>query len=111
MAAAIEDRGKMVFRRRASSAPPRCGSGVMGIVLAFPLLRSLGPSPEDVLDSTNWQTGSRLVDLDGRADPSGRPRGGRRMTVFPEGFARRLVGDQTMLIRADDKNLRDDARP
>ncbi len=50
MAAAIEDRGKMVFRRRGFLGTILgAGAGVMGVVLAFPLLRSLGPSAQEDL--------------------------------------------------------------
>ena len=50
MAAAIEDRGKMVFYRRGFLGTILgVGAGVMGIVLAFPLLRSLGPPPEKIV--------------------------------------------------------------
>jgi len=105
MAAAIEDRGKMVFRRRGFLGTILgAGAGVMGIVLAFPLLRSLGPPPGTSLETTNWRAGSNLVDLDGKQIHQADLEVGGSLTVFPQGFAGSSV-DQTMLIRADDKNI------
>jgi ubiquinol-cytochrome c reductase iron-sulfur subunit len=105
MAAAIEDRGKMVFRRRGFLGTILgAGAGVMGVVLAFPLLRSLGPQPKTSLETTNWRAGSNLVDLNGKQIHQADLEVGGALTVFPQGFAGSSV-DQTMLIRADDKNI------
>jgi ubiquinol-cytochrome c reductase iron-sulfur subunit len=105
MAAAIEDRGKMVFRRRGFLGTILgAGAGVMGVVLTFPLLRSLGPQPKTSLETTNWRKGSFLVDLDGKQIHQTDLEVGGSLTVFPQGFAGSSV-DQTMLIRADDKNI------
>ena len=71
----------------------------MGVVLAFPLLRSLGPQPKKTFDTTDWKTGSYLVDLDGKRIHQADLEVGGSLTVFPEGFAGASV-DQTMLIRA-----------
>jgi ubiquinol-cytochrome c reductase iron-sulfur subunit len=99
MAAAIEDRGKMVFRRRGFLGTILgAGAGVMGIVLAFPLLRSLGPQPKKSLAVTDWSAGKHLVDLDGRRIHQADLEVGGSLTVFPEGSAGSSV-DQTMLIR------------
>ena len=52
MTAAVVDRGTMVVRRRGFlGGLLAAGSGIMGIVLAFPLLRSLGPTPKKSLDT------------------------------------------------------------
>ncbi len=105
MAAAIEDRGKMVFRRRGFLGTILgAGAGVMGVVLAFPLLRSLGPPPEKTFDTTDWRTGSYLVDIDGNRVHQADLEVGGALTVFPEGFAGAAV-DQTMLIRAETTDI------
>lgn len=99
MAAAIEDRGKMVFRRRGFLGTILgAGAGVMGIVLAFPLLRSLGPQPKKTFDTTDWRTGSYVVDFEGNRVHQADLEVGGSLTVFPEGHAGASV-DQTMLIR------------
>src|SRR6202035_5304155 len=102
MAAAIEDRGKMVFRRRGFLGTILgAGAGVMGVVLTFPLLRSLGPTPKKSLDVTDWRSGSYLVGSDGRRIHKADLEVGGSLTVFPEGFVGSSVS-QTMLIRAKD---------
>ncbi|HUY21850.1 MAG TPA: Rieske 2Fe-2S domain-containing protein [Acidimicrobiales bacterium] len=99
MAAAIEERGRIVFRRRGLLGTILgAGAGVMGIVLAFPLLRSLGPQPKKSLDTTNWTKGIQLVDLDERPIHQADLEVGGSLTVFPKGFAGTSV-NQTMLIR------------
>jgi ubiquinol-cytochrome c reductase iron-sulfur subunit len=99
MSAAIEERGKMVFRRRGLlGGILAAGGGAMTIVLGFPLLRSLGPQPKNTLEVTNWRAGSHVVDLNGRRIHHTDLLVGGSLTVFPEGFAGSSV-DQTMLIR------------
>ena len=105
MAGAIEDRGKMVFRRRGFLGTILgAGAGVMSIVLAFPLIRSLGPQPKKSLDTTNWRSDVKVVDLDGNPVHAADLEVGGSLTVFPEGFAGSPV-DQTMLIRASDRPI------
>src|SRR3984957_15660109 len=100
MTAVVEERAKMVVRRRGFLGTLLgAGSAVMGVVLVFPLLRSLGPQPGKALDTTNWREGMRLVDLNGRAIHKADLETGGALTVFPEGFVGNAV-DQTMLIRA-----------
>ena len=89
MAAAIEDRGKMVFRRR----------GFLGAILAagarrhgrrarLPPPALAGAARQEVPSyTTDWTQGSYLVDLDGNRFHKRRPRGGGFATVFPEGLA------------------------
>ncbi len=106
MAAAIEDRGKMVFRRRGFLGTILgAGAAVMGVVITFPLLRSLGPQPKKTFDTTNWRTGSFVVDIDGRRIHRADLEVGGSLTVFPEGHGGSSV-DQTMLIRADTKDIK-----
>jgi len=100
VSAAVTERGKMVFRRRGLlGAILGGGAAVMGVVLAFPLLRSMGPLPGKALDTTNWKRGSRLVDINGRPLHQSDLETGGALTVFPEGFVGSSV-DQTMLVRA-----------
>jgi len=105
MAAAIEDRGKMVFRRRGFLGTILgAGAGVMGVVIAFPLLRSLGPQPKKTFDTTNWSPNAYLVDIDGRRIHQADLEVGGALTVFPEGYAGSSV-DQTMLVRAENSDI------
>jgi ubiquinol-cytochrome c reductase iron-sulfur subunit len=98
--AAVVDRGTMMFRRRGFlGGLLAAGAGVMGVVLAFPLIRSLGPKPGDSLQTTDWRAGMRVVDVTGRPMHQADLQLGSAITCFPEGF----VGasqDQIMLIRA-----------
>lgn len=98
--AAVVDRGTMVFRRRGLlGGLLAAGAGVMGVVLGFPLIRSLAPDqPGKSLDVTDWKAGSRVVDVTGRAIHVTDLEVGGALTVFPEGFVGQSV-DQTMLIR------------
>jgi ubiquinol-cytochrome c reductase iron-sulfur subunit len=101
MAAAIEDRGKMVFHRRGLLGTILgAGAGVMGVVLTFPLIRSLGPQPKKTFDVTDWRPGSYLVDLDGKRVHQADLEVGGALTVFPAGFEGSSVS-QTMLVRAE----------
>jgi ubiquinol-cytochrome c reductase iron-sulfur subunit len=99
MTVAITERGGLeIQRRKVLGGLFVLGSTVMGIVLLFPLIRSLGPKPGNVLFETNWRKGSQLVALDGRVITVDDLDVGGVLTVFPQGF----VGsspDQTILIR------------
>lgn len=100
MSNAVAERGKGAFRRRGFlGGLLGLGGAAMGVVLVFPLLRSLGPQPKKQLDVTDWKKGSYLVDSTGRRVTSGDMDVGGMMTVFPEGFEGSSV-DQTMLLRA-----------
>jgi ubiquinol-cytochrome c reductase iron-sulfur subunit len=113
MTAAITQRGGMVVKRRKMLGGLfLAGSTVMGVVLAFPLLRSLGPKPskdeaglgetDTSLFSTNWRRGSQLVAVDGRSITVDDLEVGGVLTVFPQGF----IGsspDQVILIRLADQ--------
>jgi ubiquinol-cytochrome c reductase iron-sulfur subunit len=112
MTAAITQRGGMVVKRRKLLGGLfLLGSTAMGIVLLFPLLRSLGPKPskdesahgetDTSLFSTNWRRGSQLVAADGREVTVNDLEVGGVLTVFPKGF----IGsspDQVILIRLSD---------
>jgi ubiquinol-cytochrome c reductase iron-sulfur subunit len=114
MTAAITQRGGMVLRRRKMLGGLfALGSTAMGIVLLFPLLRSLGPKPAknetdhvgptaDSLFTTNWKKGSQLVTVDGREVTVGDLDVGGVLTVFPRGFAGSSP-DQVILIRLSEE--------
>jgi len=113
MTAAITQRGGMVVKRRKLLGGLfALGSTAMGIVLLFPLLRSLGPKPAkaenhtgstaDSLFTTNWRNGSQLVTVDGRTVTVGDLDVGGVLTVFPRGFAGSSP-DQVILIRLSEQ--------
>ena len=54
------------------------------IVAAFPLLRSLGPLPENSLEVTDWREGTVLVDSNGRPVRKDTLVVGGIMTVYPQ---------------------------
>ncbi len=102
MAAAVVERGGMVVKRRSFlGGVLGLGGAVMGVVLAFPLLRSLGPVPAKTFEVTNWKKGSRLVDNLGRPVHAADLEVGGALTVFPEGYTSEqdMAVDQTILIR------------
>jgi ubiquinol-cytochrome c reductase iron-sulfur subunit len=99
MSAAIIERGGMVVKRRkVLGGLLALGSTAMGIVLLFPLIRSLGPKPGEVLFETNWKRNSQLVTIDGRAVTVDDLDVGGVLTVFPKGFEGSSP-DQVVLIR------------
>ena len=99
MTAAITERGGMVVKRRKLLGGLfLLGSTAMGVVLLFPLIRSLGPKPGDTLFKTNWKKNSQLVTVDGRAVTANDLDVGGVLTVFPKGFEGSSP-DQVILIR------------
>lgn len=99
LGAAIVDRGRLVFRRRGFlGGLLGLGGAVMGVVLAFPAIRSLGPLPKKTFDHTHWRRGVRLVDIDGNPVHYTDLETGGVLTVFPEGHVGDAM-DQTLLIR------------
>jgi ubiquinol-cytochrome c reductase iron-sulfur subunit len=106
MRAAVVDRGTMMFRRRGFlGGLLAAGAAVMGVVLAFPLIRSLGPKPGDTnLLTTNWKSGSKVVDLNNRPLHRADLQVGSAITVFPEGFVGES-NDQVMLVRAGSQDI------
>jgi ubiquinol-cytochrome c reductase iron-sulfur subunit len=98
----IEDfssRGKVVIERRSFLAKILgAASAIFGIVVAFPLIRSLGPVPKDFSIATTWHPGSFLVNVNGDKVHEDDLAFGGMLTVFPEGDAGGALS-QTMLIR------------
>jgi ubiquinol-cytochrome c reductase iron-sulfur subunit len=101
LSAALVDRGTMMFRRRGFlGGLLAAGAAIMGVVLAFPLIRSLGPRPDDTdIFTTNWKEGTRVVDSTGRPMHQVDLQVGSAITCFPEHFVGESQ-DQIMLIRA-----------
>ncbi len=98
----VEDfaaRGKVAVERRTILVKTLgLASGVLGVVLAFPLIRSLGPLPGKSLYKTAWRKGSYLVDFSGRKIKVGDLEVGGFITVFPPDDIGGAYS-QTMLIR------------
>ena len=95
----FSSRGKIAVERRSFLAKLMGAAvGVLSIVAAFPLLRSLGPLPGKTFYTTNWRKGSRLVTVDGTPVTVSDLDVGGSMTVFPEGDTGSAIS-QTMLVR------------
>jgi ubiquinol-cytochrome c reductase iron-sulfur subunit len=114
MAAVVVDRTKVVTRRRwLLGGLFASGMGIFGIVALFPLVRSLGPLPGTMLDTTNWKKGSLLVDADGNPIHVDDVEVGGIVTVFPRGYQPGGVQgtpdnqqvDQTVIIRIQDTDF------
>ena len=103
MAAALTQRtGLVVKRRGVLGGLLAAGLAAFGVVIMFPVLRSLGPLPKKTLTRTNWRAGSLLVDSNGRAIHIDSMVYGGIQTVFPAGFENNdqaTAQDQTVLIR------------
>jgi ubiquinol-cytochrome c reductase iron-sulfur subunit len=111
MSAALVERTAVVVRRRKVLGGLFAGgAGIFGIVLAFPLLRSLGPAPGTELDTSQWKAGTVLVDSNGRPIRRETLVAGGIMTVYPRNQLRiengrvtftdqGLATDQTVLVR------------
>ncbi len=102
----FESRGRVAVHRRGFiAAVMGLGATIFGIVLAFPLIRSLGPKmggpedpPEISLYTTNWKKGSYLTTIDGTRVKTDALATGALLTVFPESAVGSAI-DQTVLIR------------
>ncbi len=98
----VEDfasRGKVAIERRGFLVKTLgLASGILGVVLAFPLIRSLGPLPKKSLYKTAWRRGSYLVDITGRRLKTNDLEVGGFVTVFPPTDIGGAYS-QTMLIR------------
>ncbi len=109
MAAALTERTQVVVKRRGVlGGLLAAGLGIFGIVVMFPLLRSLGPAPANLLEETDWRKGTRLVDINGRPVHRDQMQPGGILTVYPFGLQSTDNGqaiDQTVLIRVQTTNL------
>jgi ubiquinol-cytochrome c reductase iron-sulfur subunit len=92
-------RGKIVVERRSFLLKILgAAGGVLTVVLAFPLIRSLGPVPKLFSWATSWHKDSYLVTIDGTKVTKDALDYGGMLTVFPEGDVGGSLS-QTMLIR------------
>ena len=119
MAAALVERSAVVVKRRQLLFGLfSLGSGILGIVALFPLVRSLGPLPKKSLDVTDWKRGLVLVDASGRPIYKDTLVPGGIITVYPasqvqvnrNGTAPTITDDgqaidQTVVIRVGYENL------
>jgi len=103
--AAIVDRGAVAIGRRPFLVKLLgVAGGIAGVVMMFPLLRSLGPLPKHSMFTTGWKRGSRLVTARGRPIKADDLEVGGIITVFPEGHEG-SAQDQTLLIRVADSAI------
>ena len=107
--AVITERGGLVVKRRTVLGRVfGAASAVMGVVLLFPLIRSLGPKPaksekltgttDNSLFTTNWRKGALLATVDGRQVHVDDLLTGGVLTVFPRGHEGSSP-DQVILLR------------
>jgi len=93
-------RGRVAIHRRTALAKMLgLASGVFGIVLAFPLIRSLGPLPKHTFYTTKWRRGAYLTSADGRRMHTSDVAVGGVVTVFPQNDLGGALS-QTLLIHA-----------
>lgn len=92
-------RGKVAIERRSFLLKAMgAAAGVFGIIIAFPLTRSLGPDPKKQLYTTTWRKGSYLTSLEGNRVTVDSIDVGSLITVFPETDVGGALS-QTVLIR------------
>jgi ubiquinol-cytochrome c reductase iron-sulfur subunit len=95
----FSSRGKVVIERRTFLTKILGAAGaVFGIVVMFPLIRSLGPLPKNFSVATTWHKDSYLVRVDGSRVHKDAVEYGGMLTVFPAGDAGGAIS-QTMLVR------------
>jgi ubiquinol-cytochrome c reductase iron-sulfur subunit len=93
-------RGKIAIERRSFLVKLLGGAvGILSVVAAFPLLRSLGPLPGDTLYHTKWRKGIRAVTIEGAPVNIADMDVGGVLTVFPADDVGSAVS-QTILVRA-----------
>ncbi len=118
MSAALVERSAVVVKRRKLLGGLfAAGAGIFGIVALFPLMRSLGPLPEDSFDVTSWRRNTLLVDSSGRPVQRETLVVGGIMTVYPRDTVLVNAGpqpqitdegqavDQTVVIRLSDEDF------
>lgn len=93
------ERGGVITRRRLLLGSLVAALGALGAAAVFPI-RSLGPSPDDALETTPWRKGRALVTADGKEVRAAAVPLGGLVTVFPRGHVGSADG-QTVLIRID----------
>jgi len=101
-AAVVQRGGGILGRRPVLAGIAGFGMAAFGVVLAFPLIRSLGPLPKKTLTETDWKYGTYLVDSTGRPIHVDDLAVGGIVTVFPKGYQDTEKGqavDQSVLIR------------
>ncbi len=99
LVADFASRGRVAVQRRGFLTKLlAAGGAVMGVVLAFPLLRSLGPKPGLTLYTTKWKKGSYLTTIYNQRLHVDDVAVGGIVTVFPEDDVGSAVS-QTVLIR------------
>jgi len=76
---------------------------VFGAFLVFPL-RSLGPQPKKLLDTTPWRPRARLVRADGRVVNTADLEVGGILTVFPENDPGGAIS-QTVLLHVSSQDI------
>lgn len=92
-------RGKVAIERRGFLGKALgAAAAVLGIVAAFPLVRSLGPLPKHSLYTTKWRKGSYLTDINGRRLKTSDIDVGGVVTVFPQDDVGGALS-QTLLLR------------
>lgn len=102
LVADFASRGKVAIKRRSFLAKMMAtAGGIFGIVLTFPLLRSLGPLPKDTLTTTKWRKGSYLTTIYGQHVKVSDVEVGGIVTVFPEDDLGSAIS-QTVLIHVRD---------
>lgn len=99
------DRGGVLTRRVVLRRFLIGAVAALGAALLLPL-RSLGPRPSDsLLDSSPWQSGTRLVTADGAVVRAANVPLGGLVTVFPEGAVNSETG-QAVLMRVEPDQIR-----
>jgi ubiquinol-cytochrome c reductase iron-sulfur subunit len=95
----FSSRGKVVVERRVFLTKILGAAGaVFGVVVMFPLIRSLGPLPKGFSVASTWHKDSPLVKIDGTKVHLDDVEYGGMLTVFPEGDAGGALS-QTILVR------------
>lgn len=94
-----------ISRRRLLLGGAAAAGTALGAALIVPAA-SLGPSPGQVIGSSPWRRGRRVVDEDGRQHRPDEIEIGTFVTGFPEGADSRELGSAVVIVRLPPEDLK-----
>src|SRR5262249_20987683 len=100
----IEEAGEGISRRKALAGAGAAAGAALGGALVIPVA-SLGPKPGNVIGSSPWRRGTKLINEDAQRIAPDDVRIGTFITAFPEGADKRELGSAIVVIRLKPSSL------
>jgi ubiquinol-cytochrome c reductase iron-sulfur subunit len=101
----VEEAGSSLTRRRLLLGSAGAAGAALGGAALVPAA-SLGPNVDDIIYSTPWRPGRRVVDSKGRPISADDVELGSFLTGFPEGAGREELGSPLILVRVPLERLK-----